>query len=271
MLLAVIGAFVWLLWLAGPSQASDLLPSVPPAPSPSVLPAPVAPSDLIGSIAQDVPPAIPGPSQLAAIPKTLVNLLPGDAVPPVVGGIIDAAPPLVDNTIGQLPGLPGPPSVPPVPPVLPLPPVPPLPGILPPPGIDVPAVPLQGSGSGALTPPGSATLFRTSAPTADGGSAAYAPIPVFIPDEAVPIFPAELAMTNSLPDPRDPLADTPAPAAASPPESSSMSGPHGGSAGGAADLPEQRALAPPFHDGRIPDGGQEPAAEPAFDPGSSPD
>lgn len=263
-LLATFGVFAWLVWLAGPSQAGDLLPAVPAVPSPSVSPAPVSLSDPIGSIVGIVPSAIPSPSQMAGIPKTLVNRLPTAPLTPVVGGIIDAVPPLIENTIRELPSLPELPSVPALPPV---------PGILPPTGTNIPAVPASGNDASELAPRDATTILRTSAlsPAVQTGPSAGKSILRFTPDRPAPVFPAELAMTNSFVVAVDPPADAPDAPAASPRESGSTSGPQGGSAHGAADLPEQRALLPPFHDGRVPEGRQNPAAEPAFDPGSSPD
>ncbi|UKA62374.1 hypothetical protein [Arthrobacter sp. FW306-04-A] len=218
------------------------------------------------SLVREAPSTIPSPSQLATLPKTLVNQLPNDAASPAIGGIIDAVTPAVDSAIGEL--LPVLPSVPALPPAR---------RILPPSGTSVPAaltVPVPaGLPASAPTPADPARILRTSAlsPAVQTAPSANKSILRFIPDKPAPVFPAELAMTDSLVVAVDPPADTPDPAAASPRESGPTSGPQGGSAHGAADLPEQRALLPPLHDGHVPESRQNPAEEPAFDPGSSPD
>lgn len=279
-LLAIFGVFAWLVWLAGPSQAADLLPPLPPVPSvPSVTPVPsippsptasIVPVPLpgpLGSLVGDVFSAIPSPSQLADTPKSLVNQLPNNAEPPAAVGIIDAVTLPVESTLGELPPLPVP-ALPPVPSS------PPEPGSLPPSGTSVPAVftvPLPAGPSASVPTPPDPTRILRSSPAVQTGPPALKGFLRLIPDKPVPVFPAELAMTNSSGGAVDPPADTPDPVAESPPESGSTLGPQGGSAHGAADLPEQRALLPPFHDVRVPEGRQNPAAEPAFDPGSSPD
>lgn len=297
-LLAVFGVFAWLVWFAGPSQAADLLPpgpsvpSVPPVPLvpsvpsvplvlplPSVLPSPrasIAPDPLpdpLRSLVGGIPPAIPSPSQLAEVPETLVNQLPNGAAPPALVGMIDAVTAPVDSTIEDLPTLPMP-SLLPVPPTVPA--LPPAPKLLPPSGTSVPAVltvevPAWRPAT-ASTSPDPAAVLRAGAlsPAARTVPSAIGSVLRFIPDNQTPVFPVELAMTNSWVV-GVPPADTPALAAASPHESGSTPTPHGGSADGSADLPEQRALLPPFHDGRVPKDRQSPTAEPAFDPGSSPD
>ncbi len=268
-LLAVFGALAWLLWLAGPSQAADILPTIPAVPSPSVTLPPVPLAVPIGPLVNHVPSAVPSPSQLATVPESVVNQLTDHALTPVVG-LVDAVPPMVTNTISELPALPELPSVPALPPV---------PGILPPQGPSasaVPAAPMRAGSGAVLTAP--TPLVPTSplspsvqaGPGANTGSSGFTRNPGFMPDGV--FMPAAVFATAEVsPGPGGPPPDTPAPAAVSPHESGSMSDPQGGSAFGAADLPEQRALAPPLHHGPIPDGRQTPSAEPAFDPGSSPD
>lgn len=259
-LLAALGALAWLVWLAGVSQASDLLPTVPTVPAPTVSLAPVPLPAPVGPLVYDV---------ASAIPDTLVNQLPSAVVTPVAG-IIDSVPPLVDNTISELPPLPELPSVPALPPVA---------GILPPPVLGlpvgaVPSVPLPaGADAGAPAPPDPTTLLRTNAlsPAVQAGPAANTRSPGFTPDRLVFMPAAVPAATEMSPVPGGPPPGKPLPPAAPAGQAGAVPGPQGGSAHGAADLPDQRALAPPIGNGPVPDGRQNPAAEPAFDPGSSPD
>lgn len=264
-LLAVFGALAWLLWLAGPSQATDLLPTIPAVPTPSVSLPPVPLTDPVGPLVDHVPSVVPSPGPLATVPKTVVNQLTEQVLTPVVG-VVNAVPPVVENTIGELPPLPEPPSVPALPPV---------PGILPPHEPSVPAVPVDPLGAGsvaALTAP--TTLVSTSplTPAMQSGPGAFTRNTGFILADRVVLPPEMLATTDRSPVPGGPAPGKQVPPAAPPQESGSTSQSQGGSAAyGAADLPEQRALAPPPRHGPIPDRRQNPSAEPAFDPGSSPD
>lgn len=259
-LLAVFGALAWLLWLAGPSQATDLLPAIPAVPTPSVSLPPVPLTDPIGPLVDHVHSVVPSPSQLATVPETVVSQLTKQVLTPVVG-VVDTVPPVVEKTIKELPALPEPPSVQALPP---LPPAPgilqPAPGILPSQGPSVPVVPTTLLSPSVQSGPG--------ATTSDPG---FTKNTGFLPDGVVFMPPAVLATTDVSPVPGGPPPDTPVPASVSPPGEGSTSSPEGGSAFGAADLPEQRAQAPPPRHGPIPDCGQSPSDDPAFDPGSSPD
>jgi hypothetical protein len=265
LVLAAFGALAWLLWLAGPSQATDALPTIPAVPSPSVSLPPVPLTGPVGSLFNHVQSAAPSGSQVATIPETVVNQLVVNqlreqVLTPVVGAV-DAVLPVVENTIKELPALPEPPSVPALPPLPPGPGIfPPAPAILPSQGPSVPVVPTT-----LLSP---SVQSRPGATTSDPG---FTRNPAFMPDGVVFMPPAVLATTDVSPVPGGPPPDTPVPASVSPPGAGSTSSPEGGSAFGAADLPEQRALAPPPRHGPIPDSRQSPSAEPAFDPGSSPD
>jgi hypothetical protein len=240
-LLAVFGALAWLLWLAGPSQATDLLPTIPAVPTPSVSLPTVPLTDPIGPVVDNVPSVVPPPGQLATVPETVVSQLTKEVLTPVVG-LVDAVPPVVENTIKELPALP------------------PEPAILPPSGPSVPAVPTTRFSPSVQSGPGAIT--RRPGFTRNTG---------FLPDGVVFMPPAMLATTDVSPVSGGPPPDAPVPASVSPPGAGSTSGPEGGSAFGAADLPEQRALAPPPSHDPVPDSRQCPSAEPAFDPGSSPD
>ncbi len=263
-LLAVFGALAWLLWLAGPSQAADVLPAIPavPAVSDSLPPVPLA--DRVEPLINHVASAVPNPSHIATVPGTVVHQLSDHAVKPVVG-TIDVVPSTVKNTIKELAALPDPQSVP---------------------GSQRVIEIIRNQGPTVQTAP-AAHPNAESATGAESGTAAVrtSPLPAavqteseakpqnsgFTPDAVVPLPAFVFAMSGASPVPGGPPPDAPAPAAASPHETGSMSGPEGGSAFGAADLPEQRALAPPPHNGPIPDRRQTPSTEPAFDPGSSPD
>jgi hypothetical protein len=302
-LLAIFGALAWLLWLAGPSQASDLLPTLPPVPAvPSVptislpavsLPAVPVPAPIV-PIAHDISSVIPSPKHVAALPETMVDQLPGvnplpgviqppgSAVPPLIAGLSDPASSLFDGTVGNVPSVPQLPSVDQLPyvPQLPsVPELPPVPGALVPPGVSLPAdvgpaVPESARArADAVAPPDPVHLSTGAlSPAARGVATTSTRNLGFIRDELVVTPAAMLATTEMSPVPAGPPPGKPFPPAAPPRESDSTSESQGGSgAHGAADLPEQRALAPPFHNGPIPDGGPAPAAEPAFDPGSSPD
>jgi hypothetical protein len=243
--LAAFGALAWLLWLAGPSQATDALPTIPAVPSPSVSLPPVPLTGPVGSLVNHVPSVVPSPGPLATVPKTVVNQLTEQVLTPVVG-VVDAVAPVVENTIGELPPLPDPPAVPALPPV---------PGVPPPHGPSVPAVPTS----------------RFS-PSVQSGPGAFTRNTGFILTDLVVLPPEMLATTEMSPVPGGPPPGKKVPPAAPPQESGSTSETQGGSAAyGAADLPEQRALAPPPRQGPIPDRGQSPLDDPAFDPGSSPD
>ncbi|MGM7777053.1 hypothetical protein ACSVHC_13710 [Arthrobacter sp. KNU-44] len=213
----------------------------------------------VGSLVDHVASVVPSPSQLATVPETVVNQLREQVLTPVVGAV-DAVPPAVENTIKELPALPEPPSVPALPPA-------PSPGTLPPQGPSVPAV-TEATTLVRTSPLTSAVQPGKGAATSDPG---FTRNTAFMPDGAVFMPPAVFATTDVSPVPGGPPPDTPVPASVSPPGAGSTSSPEGGSALGAADLPEQRALAPPPRHGPIPDRGQSPSDDPAFDPGSSPD
>ncbi|WP_345447109.1 hypothetical protein [Arthrobacter gyeryongensis] len=259
------------------------MPTIPAVPSPSVSLPPVPLTDPVGSLVNHVQSAVPGPTQVAALPGTVVSQLQGSTVAPLVTGITDPASSLVDTAVGTLPALPGLPSVPQLPslPALtpPLPPLPPLPGVLDPPGTGlpigaVPTVPVRArTGTEALVPNDPKFLHAgTLSPAPGRGTATSTRIPGFILADLVVLPPAALATTDMPQVPGGPPPGKQVPPVAPPQESGSTSESQGGSAAnGAADLPEQRALAPPFHGSPVPDGGQAPAAEPAFDPGSTPD
>ncbi|WP_155854288.1 hypothetical protein [Arthrobacter sp. MA-N2] len=258
-LLAVLGALGWLLWLAGPSQATDILPTIP-VPMPSVS---LAPIPLPAPIVEQVRSAIPSPSQLAAVPETVVKQVPAQPLSPVVG-LVPATLSVVDNTIRELPALPELPAVPALPPV---------PGVPLPPGPSVPTVPASlrpGSGA-ALTAFALESPLSPALPELPAAPGASTRILRFIPDELVLTPMAELAIEATSTSSGEPPPDGPLPTTAFQRGWDSTSESQGGSAHGAADLPEQRALAPPLSDGCVPDGDQGPAAGPAFDPGSSPD
>jgi hypothetical protein len=249
--LAILGALAWLAWLAGPSQASDLLPTVPAMPAVPTIPIPtvslaLAPlPDPIGPMVPDISSVIPSPSRLVGIPNTLVNQLPSTTVTPIIG-IIDTVPQVVGRTIDKVPPLPELPSAPALPPMT---------GILPPPVLGLPI---------------GAVLGVPLPPNVQAGPAANTKSPGFIPDRLV-LMPAAVLATTEM----SPISGGPPPGKpfrpAFPHEAGAAPGPQGGSVRGAADLPDQRALAPPFSNGPLPDGRKYPAAEPAFDPGSSPD
>ncbi|UKA58288.1 hypothetical protein [Arthrobacter sp. FW306-2-2C-D06B] len=258
--LAAFGALAWLLWLAGPSQATDALPTIPAVPSPSVSLPPVPLTGPVGSLVNHVQSAAPSGSQVAAIPETVVNQLREQVLTPVVGAV-NAVPRLVENTIKELPALPEPPSVPA------LPPLPPAPGIL-----EQATGILQSQGPSVPVVP--TTLLSPSVQSGSGATTSdpgFTRNPAFMPDGVVFMPPAVLATADVSPVPGGPPPDTPVPASVSPPGAGSTSSPEGASAFSAADLPEQRAQAPPPRHGPIPDRGQSPSDDPAFDPGSSPD
>ncbi|NYD77344.1 hypothetical protein SAMN05216555_102123 [Arthrobacter cupressi] len=286
---ALLGALIWLVWLAGPSQASDLLPPVPAEPSisgvptiplPAVSPAPdldllpaLAPTpDLVPApeLVPDitVPPAvsslpavptIPSPAvslppPLTGIPKAVINELPGAVVTPVVE-VIDAVTPVIDRAVGNGPTLPVPTLAVPRPPAL---------------------APGSEAAASSARPPAlaAATAFRRTiavppkaqaAPVTTTGSS-----PGFIPQMLV-LVPAALLATAEIPPPAGAPPGKPLPPSAPPVQAGAANGPQGGSAHGAADLPDQRALAPPTGTTAVHDGPQIPAAGPSFDPGSSPD
>lgn len=287
-LLAVFGALAWSLWLAGPSQATNVLPAIPAVPavstvttvplsSVSLSPAPLP--DPIGPVAHGLSSVIPSPTQVTALPGTVFNQLSGSTVAPLVTGLTDPTSSLVDTAVGTIPALPGLPSVPQLPSVPALPPLPPLPGVLDPPGRGlpigaVPAVPLRALAEAGELAAADPTSLRTGtlSPAAGRGTATSPSIPGFLLADLVVLPPAMLATTEMSPVPGGPPPGKQVPPAAPQQESGSTPESQGGSAAyGAADLPEQRALAPPFHTAPVPDGGQAPAAEPAFDPGSTPD
>jgi len=91
----------------------------------------------------------------------------------------------------------------------------------------------------------------------------------FIPHMLV-VVPAALSATAEIAPPAGAPQGKPLPPA-TPVQAGATNGPQGGSAHGAADLPDQRALAPPKGNAAVRDGPQIPAAGPSFDPGSSPD
>lgn len=263
-LLAVFGALAWLLWLAGPSQAADVLPAIPAVPAASVSLPPVPLAHRVGPLINHVASAVPNPSHVATVPGTVVHQLSDHAVKPVVGAI-EAVNSTVKSTIKELPALPHAQSVP---------------------GSQGAIERIRHQGPTVQTPATHPNAESgTDAESVTGAESVTSPLPAavrtlseanprnsgFTPDTVVLMPVAVFATPGASPVPGGPPPDTPAPAAASPHEAESMSGPEGGSAFGAADLPEQRALAPPPGHGPIPDGGQTPSTEPAFDPGSSPD
>ena len=302
-LLALLGALVWSAWLAGPSQASDLLPPVPaepstsavptvplpavslpavslaPTPAPTVAPAPIPTPALIVApapipiptptpaltVAPAVPsvPAVPAvplpavslaPTQLAEIPQAVINELPGAVATPVVG-VIDAVAPVIDRAVGNGP-------------TLPVPELQQVPGLLPlAPGSDAAA-----SNAGPRDPAAANAFRRTSAlpPKVQNGPGMNAASPGFIPHMLV-VVPAALLATAEIPPPAGAPPGRPLPPSAPPVQAGATNGPQLGSAHGAADLPDQRALAPPKGNAAVRDGPQIPAAGPSFDPGSSPD
>jgi hypothetical protein len=265
LLLAVFGALAWLLWLAGPSQAADVLPAIPAVPAASASLPPVPLTDRIGPLVNNVASSVPSPSHVDTVPGAVVRQLSDHAVKPLVGAI-GAVPLTVKNTMRDLPALPELQSVPGLQRVI---------EVLRNQGPSVRAVPVApnaGSGMNAGSGPAT-TSVRTSPhpPAVQTGPEANARSFGFTPGGVVLMPVAVFATSDVSPVPGGPPPDTPAPAAASPHEAGSMSGPEGGSASGVADLPEQRALAPPPGPGPIPDRGQTPSTEPAFDPGSSPD
>lgn len=280
-LLAVFGALAWLLWLAGPSQAASVLPTIPAVPavpsaptiplSSSLLPSPLP--DPIGPVAHGLLSAIPSPTQVSALPGTVVSQLPGSTVTPLVTALTDPASSLVDTVVGTIPALPGLPSVPQLPPGPALPPtLPPLPGVLDPPGRGLPIGAVPGVPLRARAESEHALAYPTLLPIPGRGAATSMRIPGFILADLVVLPPAVLATTEMPQLPGGPPPGKQLPPVAPPQESGSTSESQGGSAAnGAADLPEQRGLAPPLHGSPVPDGGQVPAAEPAFDPGSTPD
>ncbi|WP_442544647.1 hypothetical protein ACSBOX_02485 [Arthrobacter sp. KN11-1C] len=263
-LLAVFGALAWLLWLAGPSQAADVLPAIPAVPSASVSLPPVPLADRVGPLINQLASAVPNPSHIATVPGTVVHQLSDHAVKPVVGAI-DTLPSTVKNTIRELRALPDPQSVPGSQRVI---------AAIRHQGPTVQTAPAAhpNAESGTDAESGTATVCMSPLPAAvQTRSEANTRNSGFTADAVVPMPVAVFATSGASPVQGGPPPDTPAPAAASPHEAGSASGPEGGSAFGAADLPEQRALAPPPGHGPIPDLRQTPSTEPAFDPGSSPD
>jgi hypothetical protein len=263
LLFAAFGALAWLLWLAGPSQATDVMPGIPAVPAPSVSLPPVPLADPLGRLVNQDPSGVAVPSQLATVPGTVVRQLTDHALTPVVG-VVHGAQRVVTNTLKELAALPEGPSVPELPRV---------PGILRNKGASVPAVPAAPPRAGpgaALTGPSTLVHTKPVPPAVQAGSRASTRTSGF-PDGVVFAPPAVFAASDVSTVPGGPPPDAPAPAAASPHEAGSMSGPEGGSTFGAADLPEQRGLAPPPGHCPIPDRRQTPSTEPAFDPGSSPD
>lgn len=265
LLVAVFGASAWLLWLAGTSQAADLLSAIPPVPSPSDSPAPVQLPGPIAPLVNQLTSTVPAPSQLAAVPGTLVGQITEKVLAPVVGAV-DAVPPTVTDTIGKLPALPELPMAPAAP-------LPSAPAVPAPPS--VPAVPEVPVVSRTLLPeePQAPAPERAAPVTAaiQSGPGAIGTNSGFIPAGVVFVPPAVLAATAASSAPAGPPPEAQIPAAVSPPGAGSTSDPEGSSFFGTADLPEQRALGPPPRNGTIPDPGQSPSAEPLFDPGSSPD
>ncbi|MFB9713381.1 hypothetical protein ACFFPI_04340 [Arthrobacter methylotrophus] len=228
-------------------------------PSVSLAPIPLTPA--IGPLVEHVRSAVPSPSQLAAVPETVVKQLPAHPLSPVVGIVPDALS-VINNTIRELPALPEPPPLPALPPVL---------GVLPPqePGVPVvPAASLRTGSGAALTV---LSLESPLSPAVQIARGASTRILRFIPDELVLTPMAELAIEATSISSGEPPPDRPLPTTAFQRGSDSTSESQGGSAHGAADLPEQRALAPPLSDGWVSDGDQGPVPGPAFDPGSSPD
>ncbi|WP_423182407.1 hypothetical protein [Arthrobacter sp. NyZ413] len=276
-LLAAFGIVAWVLWNGGPSNASDLLPSAPAIPTP--VPVPVVsvpavpvpdPASLLKQLSGTAVKPLTGtvaPVVNAATP--LINTVPRVNPVPLVNPapVIDTVPPTVDHTIGALPDLLKLPGLP----VLPLPAVPvppPIAGTLPPPSNRPGEVPpaLVPSAVQSATHP----LPTTNAPAAPSRLVTAVGSVIFEPQLAFATPAASLAVTGSTgrathpaPKPFTPVA--PASGAGS------MSAPQTSSVQGAADLPDQRALAPPLVGGPAIDARQSPPAEPAFDPGSSPD
>ncbi len=237
-LLAVFGALAWLLWLAGPSQAADVLPAIPAVPA----------------VSDSLPPV-----PLADRVEPLIR----HAVKQVVG-TIDIVPSTVKNTIKEIAALPDPQSVPGSQRVIEI-----VRNQAPTVQTAPAASPRVESGAGAES--GTVAVRTSPLPAAvQTTSEAKPQNSGFTPDAVVPL-PVVFASSDVSTVPGGPPPDAPAPAAASPHEAGSMSGPEGGSAFGAADLPEQRGLAPPPGHGPIPDRRQTPSTEPVFDPGSSPD
>ncbi|MEZ2390452.1 hypothetical protein AB6813_13060 [bacterium RCC_150] len=288
---SLFGAFGWMLWIAGPSNASDLLPTVPEIPSVAV-PSVTVPSVTVPSVT-----VTSGPLPLS-VPATVlpqVTVLPPDPVPtlgtvPVLGALptLGTVPAVIDKAVGvlpyvpQLPPAPGLPDLPGVltPPVgglpdvpvpLPLPlPLPVVPGV---PALSAPAAHAI-AGTHAVAPPSNIIAAMppagTIAPTGLKGPAGAGRSFGFIPNVPAPESPILLATTGSTQgDGRDPANKETLPVA--PAEQGSTLEPQGGSVHGAADMPEQRALAPPANSAHIPENLQKPPVQPAFDPGSSPD
>ncbi|MDQ0031766.1 hypothetical protein [Arthrobacter bambusae] len=183
---------------------------------------------------------------------------------PVIG-VVRSVQGVVGRTVKELAALPE------RPPVTELPQVPAIPQHQDPGVPAVAAAPLHAESGPALTDP--STIVRTNAsPLADQAGARAGTRTSGFEAKGVVFAPAALVTTADLsPVPTGPPPDTPATALGSPHDAGSDSGPPGGSSHGEADLPEQRALAPPPRHGPIPDGRQIPSAAPAFDPGSSPD
>ncbi|BAS15934.1 hypothetical protein AHiyo8_42370 [Arthrobacter sp. Hiyo8] len=188
-LLAVFGALAWLLWLAGPSQAASVLPTIPAVPavpsaptiplSSSLLPSPLP--DPIGPVAHGLLSAIPSPTQVSALPGTVVSQLPGSTATPLVTALTDPASSLVDTVVGTIPALPGLPSVPQLPPGPALPPtLPPLPGVLDPPGRGLPIGAVPGVPLRARAESEHALAYPTLLPIPGRGAATSMRIPGFI-------------------------------------------------------------------------------------------
>ena len=263
--LAAFGAVAWLLWLAGPSQATDALPTIPAVPTaPAVLTVPTIPLPAVSL------PHVPLPAPIGQLVPGISTVIP--TVTPVVEGLTDTV-----KSVNIVPPLPELPLLPELPSVPELPALPPVSAVLPLPrelGIPAATAPLPPrSDVGTLAPTAPTTLIGMGAlsPAVRTAQGASTGIRGFIPDKLVLMPPAELAIAGTSNSSGEPSPDKPLPSTAFQPGAGSTSGPEGGSAFGAADLPEQRALAPPPRHGPIPDRRQCPSAEPAFDPGSSPD
>ncbi|MBT8160727.1 MULTISPECIES: hypothetical protein [Arthrobacter] len=114
-------------------------------------------------------------------------------------------------------------------------------------------------------------LPTTSALAAPSRPATAARSFVFEPQLASATPAAWLAVTGSTGRATQPAFPKPFTPVAPASGAGSTLAPQTSSVQGAADLPDQRALAPPLIGGRTIDARQSPPAEPAFDPGSSPD
>ncbi|MDD7834743.1 hypothetical protein [Paenarthrobacter sp. AB444] len=278
LLLAALGSSAWMMWLAGsPAAATDVVPSVPPAPlttltQPLQAPPVVASSDAVDSAPDQLPgipdvPAVPAP--LEAPPAPAIPSAP--LVPDLPAVSLPEAPP--EAVLPELPAMEDIPALLPEVPALPgIPALPELPALITAPQILVdgavslaaptPLVDAAVPASEALPTP---AVVLQPQPGARELAGITLPAPFSLLDPGVVPPAAVPGPVNPAPAP--PLHPEVTPAA---PGSSEARGPST-PATGSCDVPDVLSNLPPPRDGPVTNQERRPALQPSFDPGSRPD